>query len=347
MKSEKLIRLGGSGRVVEPAAETLEAALALSVATGQAFTWEKCRVQGSVPLKLFTALCGARIGEGSDLRFEPGPLRKDSVRLELESAEPLLRLVRAAALPLGLSGASGTLTLTGITHAPESETFEVSSSTWVHGMRKAGFDAALHLERAGFAPKGGGEVSLTFGARPDAIAPLELGAKGELDSLQILSAASSLPSHVQQRQAARARSGVAIAGIDSTVQLLKLKAAGSGSTVAVTGIFSGTPITVSAVSERGRSVEWVGERAAAEFRRLLSGSAVLPPALLPSLLLVAAFAKGSSRLSTYRLPLLSRSHAELVQAFTGRDVTVDGKPGGPGEMRVEGEVASTPSEAPY
>jgi RNA 3'-terminal phosphate cyclase (ATP) len=344
-----LIRLGRGGTAVEEARETLEAALALSLATARGFVWEGPRAPKRHDALFFESVCAGRFGEeASGVRVEPGAVREGSLRVEVEGGEPLLRLLRFLALPLGRSGKVLELTATGTTHFGEGETFEVLSSTWVHWMRQAGLDVAVRLVRAGFAPRGGGELTLAFGPPPSALAPLDLDRKGTLEALHIVSAAASLPSHVQQRQAARARSGVAIAGIDPNVQLLKLAASGSGSTVAITGVYDGTPVTVSAVSERGRSVEWVGEKAAAEFRRLVAGTGgIVPPALLPSLVLAAGLAPGPSRLATYRLPRTIDSHAALVRAFTGRAVRVAGKSGAPGEVVVEDEVASASNAAPY
>ncbi len=119
------------------------------------------------------------------------------------------------------------------------------------------------------------------------------------------------------------------------VQLVKLRAAGSGSVVAITGVFGGLPLTVAAIAERGISAESVGEKAAGEFRRLFAGTGVLPPHLLTSLLVVAAGSEGASVLTTVRLPSNVSQLADLVEVFTGRSVRVEGKPGRPGTVALE------------
>jgi RNA 3'-terminal phosphate cyclase (ATP) len=344
------IRIGaGTGaRLVDAGITALASALALAVVTGKPFSWEGYRRRGKAPagfregealaIRLFSEMSGATVSGGgggeTDLVFEPASLQAGSYRIELDGREPLLALVRLAAAALGFAPGASELSGFGSTHDIDGDTFEVTSSTWIHLMRRIGFDVDLHLEKVGFTPRGGGEMRLAIVGRQGGLAPLELDRRGELDALQIVSGAASLPAHVQQRQAARARSGVQLAGTSPAVQLVKLRAAGSGSVVAITGVFGGLPLTVAAITERGVSAESVGEKAAGEFRRLFASTAVLPPHLLTSLLLVSAAsdAEAGSVLTTVRLPANVTQLVDLVEAFTGRSARVEGKPGRPGSV---------------
>jgi RNA 3'-terminal phosphate cyclase (ATP) len=287
-------------------------------------------------LRFFTEICGATTSGGaasdSELTFSPASVRAGTFRVELSGSEPALRLLRAAAVALGRAPGAVEVSASGSTHAPDGEVFEVTSATWVRLARRIGLEVEVELELAGFAPKGGGEVRMRLPGRCERLEPLDVPGGGKLEALQIVSAASSLPAHVQQRQAARARSAIRVAGVEPAVQLVKLRAAGSGSTVAVTGVFDGLPLTVGAVSERGKSAEAVGEVAAREFRRLASVRGALPPVLLPSLLLAAALSDGRSRLVTHRLPVSIPHVADVVRAFTGREVRIEGKAGSPGAV---------------
>lgn len=328
----------------------LASALALATTTGTSFAWEGYRRRGKgrvgfregewCAIRLFAEMSGARVSGGSagetELTFVPGSLQPGSYRVELEGGEPLLALVRLAAATLGVAPGPSELVARGSTHDIDGDTFEVTSSTWIYLLRRMGLDVDLHLETVGFTPRGGGEMRLALvGRQGGGLSPLELEERAKLDALQIVSGAASLPAHVQQRQAARARSGVQLAGTPPAVQLLKLRAAGSGSVVAITGVFGGLPLTVAAISERGVSAESVGERAAGEFRRLLAGKAVLSPHFLPSLLVVSAACEERSILTVTRLPVNIFQLSDLVKAFTGRSVRVEGKPGRPGTVTLE------------
>ncbi len=248
-------------------------------------------------------------------------------------------LLRCAALPLVLGAsktrAASALCLSGSTHAPGGDTFEVTSTTFGFFLRKLGIDASLELAFAGFAPRGGGEVVVRVEPKDvSSMQALELVKLDPLESIQILSGGASLPAHVQQRQAARARSGVQISGLEPSVQLLKLRARSAGSVVAVTGLFGEVPITFASVSERGKSAEFVGEQAAASFRRFSNQSAAVPELLVESLLPFLAFTAGESRLTTPRLPVTVQAQARLIRAFTHREVVIEGKAGQPATIRV-------------
>ncbi|GMR23833.1 MAG: RNA 3'-terminal phosphate cyclase [Acidobacteriota bacterium] len=355
-----MIRIGSGGLAVESSASALRSALALSCASGLPFRWEGFRRKGSTSpglrpvdaesVRLFAQITGARVdggGVGEDtVALEPGPVRPGEHRFEVPADEPLMPLLRVALMPLALAGRESSLLLAGSTHAPGGETFEVVGSTFHYFLGKLGIEVSLALEYAGFAPRGGGEVSARLASGSDAAwEPLVLVDREELASIQIISAGASVPAHVRQRQAARARSGVHISGCEPTVQLLKLRARSAGSVVAITGRFGQVPVTFASVSERGKSAESVGEEAARAFRRFTNQPAVVPEILVDSLLLFLAFAQGESRIATPRLPAVAPGVAALIRAFTGREVRIDGKVGQQARIRVAGHKLQTQSES--
>jgi RNA 3'-terminal phosphate cyclase (ATP) len=335
----------------------LRTALALSCATGARFRWDgfrrlRKRAPGFRPIdaesiQLFAQLSSARTEAGgvgdAHVEFAPEGVRPGEHRFDLSPAESMCPLVRLAALPL-LATASGrtesTLCLSGSTHEAGGDTFELTSSTFGYCLRRLGMGLDLELACTGFAPRGGGEVVMRVAAGSATAEPpqhkgLDLVSLEPLKTIQIVSGGASLPAHVQQRQAARARSGARIAGVEPTVQLLKLRARSAGSVVAVTGLFGDVPITMTSVSERGKSAEHVGEQAAAKFRQFANQTAVVPELLVDSLLPFLALVDGASQLTTPRLPATTHGHARLVEAFTGRRVVIDGSIGQRGMIRLE------------
>lgn len=342
------VRIARGALAVEPSRAALRVALSLACAAARPLVWESYRPRAGgldevdvQTVDLFRALFDAELEAGglgdTSLRFRPRALKPGPLERAIDGREPLLPFLGAAALPAARSGRELELVLRGSTHAPAGASFETASSTWLHLMSDAGIDLDLELLRAGFAPRGGGSLRLRVRSRAAEarFAPLDLASERPLEAVRILSAAARLPTHVQQRQAARARSGIQIAGIEPNVQLLKLRAENAGSVVAVTGRFGGLPVTVSAVPARSRSAESAGEEAASEFRLLLATRSLVPPALVESVLSNLAFADGASRLATWRLPSEAATLVEIVRAFSGRDVSVEGKAGGPALVRIE------------
>ena len=359
-----MIRIGSGDLTIESSASALRSALALSCASGLPFQWEGFHRKGKgsaspglrpvdvESVRLFAQITGARVdggGVGEDtVALHPGAVRPGEHRFDVLADEPMMPLLRAALLPLALHGRESTLRIAGSTHAPEGETFEVVSSTFHYFLGKLGIEVSLALECAGFAPRGGGEVSARLASGSTgpsgsvaAWEPLVLVDREELASIQIVSAGASLPAHVQQRQAARARYGVHISGLEPTVQLLKLRARNAGSVVAITGRFGEVPVTFASVGERGKSAESVGEEAAQAFRHFANQPGVVPEILVDSLLLFLAFAQGESRIATSRLPAVAPAGAALIRAFTGREVEIDGKVGRHARIRVAGHKLQT------
>lgn len=339
------VQLGPEGHSVESGTETLSTALALSVVTGRPFSWSGYRRRGKPAgfrsdeermVALFVAMSGASSNGGgagdSELRFEPSGRQGGTYRSELSGAEPIVPWIEAAIVCASMAVEDSEIVLEGATHAAGQSTFEVLSTTWVHIAALLGIEVELNLERAGFVPKGGGSIRARVRGGRESLQAIELVGKGPLVSLRILSAGASLPTHVQQRQAARARSGVQITGIEPSVQLLKLRARGAGSTVAITGVFGETPLTVGAVSARGISAEAVGEQAAREFRALLKHSAVVPPGLVVSLITPLCLTDGPSALTTHLLHPRAPDAVTIARAFTGRRIDIEGKVGKPARI---------------
>jgi len=339
-----MILLGASGLALESDDRTLLFALALSAATGRPFRWEGFRNETSGLtaseahwVQFFASLCDARAfaGEsgGSVVELEPAVIVPGEHEIAIPGDEPALPFLRAALLSLARTNGESRLAVKGSTHAPGNETFEVTSSTWTDLLKSLGVELAVQLHSAGFLPRGGGEMTahVTGGA---CWKGADWSKRAELDAIQIVSAGASLPAHVQQRQAARARSGVAILGIEPAVQLLKLRPGSSGSVVALTGSFGGLRVTMASVSERGKSAETAGEEVSAAFRRYAQQPYVVPERLVDSLLPFLAFAEGPSKLTTPRLLPRALASTQLIEAFTGRKVEIDGKPNGPATITI-------------
>ena len=342
-----MILLGGSGLALESDDRTLLAALALSAATGRGFRWvgfrgnaSGLRVSEAQWVQVFASLCEAKAftGEagGRIVQLEPAPPKfvvAGEHEIAIPGDESALPFLRAVLLALARAEGASRLTVKGSTHAPGNETFEVTSSTWMGLLKPLGVELGMQLDSAGFLPRGGGEITahVTGGRRWKGA---DWSKRDGLDAIQIVSAAASLPAHVQQRQAARARSGVAILGYEPFAQLLKLRAGSTGSVVAVTGSFGGLRVTMASVSERGKSAETVGKEVSAAFRRYAQQPRVVPEGLVDSLLPFLAFAEGPSTLTTPRLLPRAIACAQLVEAFTGRKVEIDGKPNGPATLTI-------------
>ncbi len=331
-----MIRIGRDGLRVPQESSALGIVLGLSTLSGLGFEWNGYRLEsaGRRLVEGIKDITGSVDEQGDGLSFSPGQTRAGSYRLELDGVEPVTPALLALTPLLAQADGPSELTFVGATHGEEAPPYEAVESTWVSLMRRAGLELSVRLTRSGFPPRGGGEIVASFEGRRS-IHGLELIDRGGLKALQIVSAVCGMPAHVQQRQASRARAGLASLGLPANVQLVKLPGRQPGQTVAITGVFEELPIAVSANGGRGRSAEAVGQEAASRFHRYVDTSGAVPGFLVEALVVTLAVGSGPSRVTTDRLPSRLAAVAGLVDAFLGRKVGIEGKPGGPGEVVID------------
>ncbi len=330
----------------EGGGQVLRTALALSVLSGRPFRMTGIRARRSNPglapqhlqavrafCQLSQASCRGDKQGSRELDFEPGPVRSGSYAVDIGTAGSVTLVLQALALPLALAEGASEISLRGGTHVPWSPPFNYIESCWLPFMTRIGVRMEIELERAGFYPKGGGQVSVRIrgGSR---LRPLSLIERGELRAIEIVSAAARLPTHVQQRQAGRARAGVQAAGVAPAVQLVEMKAASPGSVVAVTGVFDKTRVVASALGARGKSAEKVGQEAAAAFRFYFDRPGAVDEYLADQMVLPLALAEGASEITTVRMTQHLRTHVEVIRAFLNCKIELDGELGAPGRIRV-------------
>jgi RNA 3'-terminal phosphate cyclase (ATP) len=190
------------------------------------------------------------------------------------------------------------------------------------------------MERAGFYPKGGGEVRGRIEGATQ-IRSLRLEGPGELRAVKIVSAAAKLPGHVRQRQAVRARVGVEAVGVRPAVHLVELQASSPGSVVAVSGVFENVQVVTTALGARGKPAESVGEEAAAAFCAFIDRPGAVDEHLADQIVLPLALAAGESVFTTTRITRHLVTNVEVIRLFLDREISVEGDVGDPGRISIQ------------
>jgi RNA 3'-phosphate cyclase len=190
----------------------LRTALALSAGTGQAFAAAEVRGRGLrsgldahqvAAIRAASLACGARVRggfEGSqDLLFEPGPVAGGDFRFEIATAGAATLVLQTVLAPLATASETSHVDVTGGTHVPGSPSFDYLARHWTAVLERLGLRTQLALLRAGFHPKGGGELKATVsGWQPRGALVLE--ERGALLEVRGLSIASRLKGDVAERQ---------------------------------------------------------------------------------------------------------------------------------------------------
>ena len=309
------------GSIGEGGGQVLRSALSLSCVLQRALRIKNIRAGRSKPgiaaqhlavCKLLSEICGARMDGATlgstELAFSPGKISGGNYKFDIGTAGSCTLLLQAALPVLAHAEHPSSLEIKGGTHVSHSPTFEYFSEVFLPAVRKFGVHAEAKMQRAGFYPKGGGQVSL-------AVEPSQMhGCRFEQQKAQVRYSilSSFLPPHVLQREEEEIRKK--IPGCAGEARAVEASCAGNALT-----IWSGS-FGASALGEIGKPAEKVaGEACAALAQGLESGCAV-DAHLADQLLLCAALAGGKSEFSTQVFSSHLRTNADVIRAMTGRNI---------------------------
>jgi RNA 3'-terminal phosphate cyclase (ATP) len=339
----------------------LRTALALSCVTGRPFAVTRFRSghpePGLRPKHVQAALgaarlCGAEMAgcaAGSTrLDFRPGgPVRPvEGLELDAGPAGSTALLLQTVCWPLALAGGPSTLTLRGGTHQPRTPSFHFLALAWAPLAARLGFKVEVQLISAGFHALGGGAIS----ARVEparAMPPLDLRHRGLLREVEVLSLVGGLDAQVAELQAVRAARALRTRGVAAEVERLPLPVHGSsGSHVLVLAAFERLRSGHGVVAEAGRPPAEAAEAAVEAFQAHLdAGGAVdgllADQLLLPAALLAAGLVPAppglvpATRFTVSEVTGHLLAAAAVIPRFLAVDLAVVGRPGQPGEVRVQ------------
>ena len=361
------------GSAGEGGGQILRTALALSAVTARPFAIVNVRADRLKPglrpqhreaARATAALCDARMAgdEVGSSRLEFEPRRRAAPGewvFDIGTAGSTPLLFQTLCWPLALAGGPSQLTLRGATHQDHAPSFHHLALVWAPAVARLGFRFELALQAAGFHPEGGGE----FTARVEpahAMPPLDLRHRGTLQDVEVVSMVGGMPYEVADRQAARALRLLRDLGVAAEAERVPVAARQStGSHVLIVSTFERTRTGHGAVGGKERGPEQVAERAVEMFDAYLRRRAAVDAHLGDQLLLPAALC--AARLVSpppgvvpairYTVSEVTRhllSSAEVIHRFLDVEVSVVGREGETGEVRVQppgGAVEVLPLEA--
>lgn len=330
---------------------TLRSALVLSLLSGRAVRLTRIRARRTSPglklqhlrtIDLLARACdahvtGAILGSQS-LFFDPRrEAHWDSV-IDIDTPGSLTLLLQTLLAPLSFSGQICRLRLAGITHAARSPAFENLAWHWLPLLGRAGYQAEASLQNAGFAPKGGGIVHATI--QPvTGITPLQLTRRGALRRVSGCSVVAGLSPSVSERQIRQL--GCRLHALDAPLCLgpAVVHAAVPGSYIVLQAEFEHSQQCLFALGELGKPPEAVANEAADALLAALDGDGAVDAHSASQLLLPLCFAAGESRISSSRISEHMLLAGELIEQFLDTRITIEGRPGEPGQLVVEGRGA--------
>jgi RNA 3'-terminal phosphate cyclase (ATP) len=334
------------GMTGEGGGQVLRSTLSLSLLTGQPVHITRIRAgrdrpglgyQHRMAVEAAARISGAQV-EGSrvgsqELSFSPATVIPGDYHFDIGTAGATSLVLQTVLLPLAQAAGASRLRVTGGTHVPWSPCFHYLDWHWRVLLARLGVTFGLELLRAGFYPRGGGEVRalLPGGARLDGI---ELVSRGRLLRVRGLSAVANLAGEIGERQRNRALRQLRALGCEIGIELALLPAWSPGTVLVLLAEFERSQACFFALGAPGKRAERVADEAVADLHAFLATDGAVDRWLADQLLLPLACAGQSSVLRTSEVTSHLLTNADVIRRFLPVEITIGGQAGEPATIRV-------------
>lgn len=324
------------GSFGEGGGQILRTALSLSAITQRPFEIYKIRAQRKTPglshqhlqaVNATASICNAKvIGNhlrSTDLKFFPGEIQAGNYHFDIGTAGSVSLVLQTIFYPLSLADKPSSVTITGGTHVSHSPCIDYLTQQWLYFLKQIGFIAGIQTLRAGFYPRGGGEVITTIHPKGPQH-PVHLEGRGKLLTVYGLSTISNLDSTIAQRQQAQAKKKLLERNIPHDIGIADLPAAGKGTMLLLVGKFEQSQCCYFSLGAIGKRAETVADEACNEFFCFLETKGVIDEFLADQLIVPLALTKGTSQYLTPRITQHLLTNVEIVKLFLPATIDVIG-----------------------
>ena len=282
--------------------------------------------QHATAIQAVGRICDARlegVAVGSrSFEFRPGTLRSGSFSFDVGTAGSVA-LVLQACLPAAFAAGNVELTVRGGTDVQWSPPFDYFGHVFLRLLGKMGGRARVEVAMRGYYPRGGGLVRVAV-EEPPKWQPLHLGRRGDIERIAGRAHISNLPEAVVKRMKSAALQRLSrfseVRIHDET--LGPDRAVGPGGAIV---LWAETPETVlggTALAERGKRAEKVGEEAAVELLKEIESGATLDVRAGDQVLVYAAMAEEPSEFLVREVTEHARTMMWLLGSFLGTQFEV-------------------------
>jgi RNA 3'-terminal phosphate cyclase (ATP) len=237
----------------------------------------------------------------------------------------------------GFSQGKTSITLKGGTHVPFSPSYHYLAEVFVPVLNMLGITMRLSIDSYGFYPKGGGRIRAEI-IPAKTINPLRALERGEIVRLKGYSAVGNLPLSIAERQKNALVEKIYSERYPLDIELLNVSTFGQGTFVFLKSESEHATAGFTALGERGKKAEVVGEEAAMEFFDYYSTGAALDLHMADQIVLYLSMCEKESVFTTSRITEHLMTNLWVLQQFHGYRFAVEGDVGKPGGVRVNSVV---------
>lgn len=282
-------------------------------------------------------VAGASLGS-HEVAFTPRVIRAGTYRFNVAEVSPsagsLSLVFQTLALPLAFAQDASTLMLMGGTHVPWSPSLDYLQMVYLPTAAQMGLKANIQLKKRGWFPKGGGEAVAEV--QPSKLNGIHLSERGAQKGIKVLSGVSNLPISVARRQQDSVLQVLRAGGMNPSSEVIDDPSPGQGSAIFILAEFDKSQAGFTALGERGKRAEAVGEEAGEECMEFLKTDAAIDEHLANQLIPLMALAKGRSSFTTSRITSHLLTNIWVAEQFLNVKFWVAGDEGESGEVSVYG-----------
>ena len=336
-----MIRIDGT--YGEGGGQIIRTAIALAAITGEEVEIENIRANRPNPglsaqhlhaVKAVAKLSGGRT-EGLELRstrlkFSPGALNGFEGEIDIGTAGSITLLLQCL-IPVAVFADSETkVRIRGGTDVKWSPPMDFYTEVFLKAIREMGCDVHLDLKRRGYYPKGDGlvEAKITPSHQLKGIDLVEAESErtGEREGVvKGISHSCGLPAHVAERQAKAAESVLTENGYDAEIKT-EIENGGGRTTGCGITLWKGYK-SGSALGERGKRAERVGEEAAGNIIKELESASTVDVYLADQLIPYIALANGKSEIRVREMTKHLETNMYVTKKFLDVEFEIEKKSG--------------------
>lgn len=321
-----MIKIDGS--YGEGGGQILRTAISLSCITGEPVEINKIRayrpkpglamqhLKGIEAAKMITGAEAEGVQVGSTrVVFKPHEVKGGKYTIDIQTAGSVTLILQTVLLPALTTDVL--LKIKGGTDVKWSPPIDYVSNVTLKALERMGASISTELVARGYYPKGGGQINVTTSSSK--LKEFNFEQQEQECSIHGVSHSSNLPPHVAQRQASAAQKTLQSKGFDAHIdtQVERYFSTGTGITLWC-GYMGG-----SALGERGKKAEKVGEEAANNLLGELDSEGCFDQFLGDQLMPFAAVASGETTYTTSEITMHQKSNSYVIKEFFGPVIHID------------------------
>jgi RNA 3'-terminal phosphate cyclase (ATP) len=344
-KKTEMIEIDGA--IGEGGGQVLRSSLTMSMMTGQDLRIANIRAKRKKPglrpqhlvsLQASAEICGGSV-EGdtigsTEITFFPGEIKAGKYHFDIGTAGSTSLVLQTLLLPLCKVNKPSTVTIRGGTHVPWSPCFHYLDLHYLPFLWQMGLDVHLRMERAGFYPRGGGQIRAVIEPGTK-ISPLTLLKRGRLREIRGLSAVANLTRNIATRQRRQVIGRLGRRFPLNDIRIADFQAASPGSVILLLADFEFSQVCYFSLGKKGLSADKVADKAIGEFEAFFATDGVIDQYLADQMLLPLAFGAGPSEFHTCQITQHLVTNAAVIQAFLAVAIMIDGMVGEPGRVTIK------------